>query len=255
MDISIIIPAYNEAKCIRKALESIKAQKTNLKHEIIVSDSYSTDDTVKISKKYTNKIVTDNKKGIARARNNGAAIAKGNILVFIDADTEILPDYLETIFQRFKKHPSLVAVSCAFRFSKQTPALIFAEEITNDYLIMRSRLKMATLPGFNTAVLAEKFKKIGGYKEVLLEDVKLSRDLELIGRTEYLSNKKVITSSRKLEQMGLLGTLRYYFELDLLENNIGITAKNFNLPLKTLNRIKNRILQKAIKNKHYKYIR
>ncbi len=120
---------------------------------------------------------------------------------------------------------------------------------------MKSKLGWTTLPGFNTCVLKDKFWKVGGYKNFLLEDIKLSKELLLIGKIEYLSEAKVVTSSRKLEKMGLLGTLRYYFELDLLENNINLMDNNLNLPLRTLNRVKKSILQKAIKNKIYKYIR
>lgn len=255
MDISVIVPSYNEEKYIEKSLKSIINQKTKLKYELIVSDCRSADQTFKIAKRYTDKIILSNKKGAAHSRNNGASLAKGEILVFIDADTEISSDYLESAWHKFKNNPSLIGLSFAFKFSKQTPYLIFAEEITNDYLIMKSKLGWTTLPGFNTCVLKDKFLKINGYKNFLLEDVKLSKELLFIGKTEYLSDKKVITSSRKLEQMGLLGTLRYYFELDLLENNINLMENNLTLPFKTLNKIKKNILQKAIKNKIYKCIR
>lgn len=255
MDISVIVPAYNEEKYIKKCLKSITGQKTKLKYELIVSDCKSTDQTLKIAKRYADKIAISDKKGVAYSRNSGASLAKGEILIFIDADTEIASDYLELAWHKFKNNPSLIGLSFAFKFSKQTPSLIFAEEITNDYLIMKSKLEWTTLPGFNTCVFKDKFWKIGGYKNLLLEDVKLSKELLLIGKTEYLSEKKVITSSRKLEQMGLLGTLRYYFELDLMENNINLMESNIKLPFKTLNKIKKNILQKAIKNKIYKCIR
>lgn len=255
MDISVIVPSYNEEKYIEKTLRSIKSQRTGFKYEIILSDSHSTDKTVKIASKYADKMVTDKQRGIFRARNNGAAAARGKLLVFIDSDTRILPDYLEEIGKKFIACSSLAAASFGFKFSGQTPAVILAEELVNDYLIMRSRFGIATLPGFNTAVLAEKFRKMGGYKDVYLEDVRFSRDIEKIGRIEYFGEKKAITSSRKLENMGLIGSLRYYFELDLLEGGNKTRAEKINSPLKSLNKIKNRILQKAIKNKSYKGIR
>lgn len=255
MDISIIVPAYNEEKYIGKSLRSIRNQKTKLKYELIVSDSKSMDGTLKIAKKYADKIIISGRKGVAHSRNCGALSAKGEILIFIDADTEISPDYLDSVWHKFQNDSSLAGLSYAFKFSKRTPSLLFAEEITNDYLIMKSELGWATLPGFNTCILKDKFKKIGGYKNFLLEDAEFSRELLLIGKSRYLSCKKVITSSRKLEQMGLLGTLRYYLELNLVENNINFMENNFNLPLKTLKRIKNKILEKAIKNKAYKCIR
>lgn len=255
MDISVIVPTLNEEKYIKKCLKSIKKQKTKLDYELIVSDCKSTDRTLKIAKRYADKITIGEKKGAAYARNKGASLAEGGILIFVDADTEISPDYMESAWKKFNSDPSLAGLAYSFKFSKQTPALMFAEEITNDYLRMKSGLGRATLPGFNTCVLKNKFDKIGGYKNFLLEDTELSRELLLIGKTEYSSEIKVITSSRKLERMGLLGTLRYYFELNLIENDIDPRINNFRPPFKILNRIKNKIFQKALKNKTYKCIR
>ncbi|MEA3296069.1 MAG: glycosyltransferase [Patescibacteria group bacterium] len=247
MDISVIIPAYNEEKYIEPCLRSIKRQKTDLKYELIVVDSKCTDKTVEIAKKYTDNIVVA-KKGIAPARNAGASIAKGKILVFIDADTQIAPDYLEFIFKKFKQDSLLIGLSTSFKFSKQTPELIFAQEITNGYLVMRSELEKATLPGFNTCVLKSKFEKVGGYKNCFLEDINLSRDLILLGKIKYFSNKKVITSSRKLEKWGTLGVLRYYFELEVIK-------KNIDLPFERINKVKDKILKKALKHKTWKNVR
>lgn len=248
MDISVIVPAYNEEKYIEAALKSVKNQETNLEYELIVADCKSSDKTVEIAKKYADEIIVSPKRDVAVARNTGAAIARGKILVFIDSDTQILPDYMETIYKKFKKTPHLVGLSASFEFSKQSPKLIFAEEVTNGYLLMRSQIGRATLPGFNTCVLKNKFKKIGGFKSGLLEDVRLSRDLNLLGKTEYLFEKKVITSSRKLEKWGVLGTLRYYFELGLVENNV-------DLPFKEVDKIKEKILERAMKYKGRKHIR
>lgn len=255
MDISVIVPAYNEEKYIKKCLKSIKGQKTKLDYELIVSDCKSTDRTLKIAKRYADKIVIDDKKGAFCARNKGVLLAKDKILIFVDADTEVHSDYLESAWKKFNSDSSLAGLSYSFKFSKQTPALIFAEEITNDYLRMKSGLGRATLPGFNTCVLKDKFEKIGGFKDFLLEDTEFSRELLHIGKTEYSSEVKVVTSSRKLERMGLLGTLRYYFELNLIENNIDLRGSNFRPPFKIFRRIKNKIFQKALKNKTYKCIR
>ena len=248
MVISIIVPTYNEEKYIEENLKSIKNQETNLNYEVIVSDCKSDDQTVKIAEKYADKIVISKKRSPAYARNTGVLAAKGKILIFIDADTKILPDYVEFIFRKFKKIPHLVGLSTSFKFSKQSPKLIFAEEITNSYLLMRSQLDRATLPGFNTCVLKDKFEKVGGFKNSVLEDVQLSKNLNLLGKVKYLPEKKVITSSRKLEKVGVLGTLRYYFDLAIVENNI-------DLPFEKVNKTKNKILDKITKYKDQENVR
>ncbi len=85
--ISIIIPTKNEEKYLPQLLESIKKQ-TVQPYEIIVADAGSTDRTVEIAKKYGAKVVKGGLPGVGR--NNGARAAKGDIFVFLDADT-VLP--------------------------------------------------------------------------------------------------------------------------------------------------------------------
>ncbi|MEA2098053.1 MAG: glycosyltransferase [Patescibacteria group bacterium] len=247
-DISVIVPTYNEEKYVETTLKSIKNQKTGLNYEIIVSDCKSSDKTIEIAKKYADKIIISKKRTPSCARNTGTLIAKGKILVFIDADTKILPDYIEFIFRKFRKIPHLVGLSTSFKFSRQSPNLIFAEEITNSYLLMRSQLDCATLPGFNTCILKDKFEKVGGFKDSMLEDVQLSKDINLLGKVKYLPEKKVITSSRKLEKVGVLGTLRYYFDLAIIKNDI-------DLPFKKINKTKDKILDKITRYKDIENIR
>ena len=67
----------------------VKAQRTAYTYELIVSDSGSNDRTVSIAREYTDKVHICSERGTARARNEGARLATGDILVFIDSDTEI----------------------------------------------------------------------------------------------------------------------------------------------------------------------
>lgn len=212
MDFSIIVPALNEEKRIRRCLDSIKAQRTSHSYELIVSDSGSTDRTVEIAREYTDKVHVCSERGTARARNEGAKLATGDVLVFIDSDTEILPDYLETVGKAFRD-PGLLACSSAFRFSNRTPKLLFAEYVTNSYYLARSILRGATLPGFNVCIRRAVFERLGGFRLCHLEDLDMSIKLRRVGRTRYLPHRKAITSSRRIEQDGLLGTLKYYSDL------------------------------------------
>ncbi|MDP3917459.1 MAG: glycosyltransferase family 2 protein [Nanoarchaeota archaeon] len=94
MEISVIIPAYNEEKYIDKCISSLLEQDYK-DYEVIVIDDGSTDDTVKIIKKFPKVILKkQNHKGPGEARNLGAKIAKGKILVFVDADMRFPKNYL-----------------------------------------------------------------------------------------------------------------------------------------------------------------
>ena len=229
MKISVIVPAYNEEKYIEKTLRSIRDQKTALTYELIVSDCKSNDKTVEIAKKYTDNIVISKKRSIAAARNAGARCAKGEILVFIDADTVLMPDYLEFINSKFEKDELLIALTTGFKISNKSTKFLLAEKIANEYLDIHSRLSSTILIGVNLCVYRYIFEKIGGFMDVLLEDAQISRDLEKIGKTKFFPDRKVIVSSRKPEKMGLLGTMRYYFELDLMDKKVGKHLKKIGI--------------------------
>lgn len=89
--VSIIVPTKNEDQNIARCLKSIKRQKYSGKIETIVVDNFSSDNTLKLAKKYTKNGFS---KGPERStqRNFGAQIAKGKYLLFIDADMELKPN-------------------------------------------------------------------------------------------------------------------------------------------------------------------
>lgn len=94
--LSIVIPAYNEEKYIEDTLLSIKhADFTDV--EIIVVCNGCTDQTAKIAKKYASKVLEYKKKGVSFARNIGAEKAKGDKIIFLDADIKVDSRVLEEI--------------------------------------------------------------------------------------------------------------------------------------------------------------
>ncbi|MFZ2970270.1 MAG: glycosyltransferase, partial [Minisyncoccia bacterium] len=101
MILSIVIPTKNEEKYLPKLLESIKMQ-TFSDYEIIVADNLSKDRTKEIAKKFGCKVVRGGLPG--RARNLGAKVATGGIILFLDADTELKSrDFLEKAIYEFEE--------------------------------------------------------------------------------------------------------------------------------------------------------
>ncbi|MEA1944641.1 MAG: glycosyltransferase [Euryarchaeota archaeon] len=213
-EISVIIPVLNEERYLERTLRSIANQNTTTSYELIVSDNGSTDESLRIAEQHADLIVHCDEKGTGACRHCGAGHANGRYLAFIDADT-IIPDYyLEWMHDRFAE--GLVAFAAAFRFSRNEPQSVkLAEKITNHYLIMRDKILEPTLPGFNTCVRKDAYFEIGGFRNVPLEDIDFSRRMSKIGKIRYFHEVTVITSSRRLEKMGLLGTLYYYTQLDI----------------------------------------
>ncbi len=216
-EISVIVPALNEAKYLEATLESIVNQNTNIPYEIIVSDNGSTDGSLDIAKMYADVVLQCEERGIGPARHFGAINASENskFFVFIDADTLIPGYFLAYVYEMFKIKPELIAFATGFRFSERSEQIKLAESVVNKYFVMRDKLHSATLPGFNTVVRREAYFKCGGYQNVLLEDVDFSRRIDKLGAVRFFQYVKVVNSSRRLDAMGLLGTLYYYSQLDL----------------------------------------
>jgi len=115
--ISIIIPTLNEAKYLGLLLSQFSndlIKKFNI--EIIVSDGGSSDNTIEIAKRYTDRVLLHDprkKQTIAEGRNRGAKESKGEILFFINADTfiENIERFFEIIVKELAK-PDIVALTC-----------------------------------------------------------------------------------------------------------------------------------------------
>ncbi len=93
--VSVIIPTFNGEIFLEECLSALKNQ-TIKNYEIIVSDGDSEDNTLKIAKRYADKIVISNKRGVAYQQNNGLELAKGNIILFVHQDVALAPNYIES---------------------------------------------------------------------------------------------------------------------------------------------------------------
>jgi glycosyltransferase involved in cell wall biosynthesis len=113
LNISVVIPTYNQSRFLPYAVESALAQ-TLPPAEIIVVDDGSTDDTPTTLRRWLNRIrvLRQPNRGVAAARNAGAAAAAGELLAFLDSDDAWLPAKLERQEARFRKDPGLGLVHC-----------------------------------------------------------------------------------------------------------------------------------------------
>ncbi len=201
--ISVIIPTLNEEKYIEKTLLSIKAQTIQLPYEIIVSDGKSKDNTVKIAKKYANKIVICNKKGIAVGRNLGAKYAEGEILVFLDADTLLLPNTLEEVYKEIKKK-NVALVSCPVAPSSYSPSIYFLYWFYNQFSKNSIKVGKPQVAGMFMATKKSIFNAVNGFNEKLriIEDYDFSERVAKFGEIKIVESTFVLTSPRRIEKWG-----------------------------------------------------
>ena len=102
---SVIIPTYNQGDLLNRCLQSVFSQTYN-NYEVIIIDNNSTDKTKQIIKKFKNRIIykkINNNGIIAKSRNLGIKISKGNWLSFLDSDDEWKKNKLECIYKEIKK--------------------------------------------------------------------------------------------------------------------------------------------------------
>jgi glycosyltransferase involved in cell wall biosynthesis len=216
MEISVIVPTLNEEENIKSCLESILNQTfPREKYEIIVSDGFSSDKTVPISRKYADKVVITRKRGLWYGRNFGAKFAKGRYFIFIDADTIIDPNYLETIYNCFEEE--YLGVSASFRFSGHSFNIKAAEGVCRLYYTIKSLFGADHLLGCNICVSKKGMDLTGGFRNLTLEDTGMADDLRKFGKIKYVDKKMVSTSSRRLEYEGVMKTYQYYIDLWLVQ--------------------------------------
>lgn len=126
MKFSVIIPLYNKAPYIRKALESVFAQ-TYTDFELIIVDDGSTDDSAAIAEECTRtsslsplafRLIKQPNAGVAAARNNGVAQANGDYLAFLDADDWWEPTYLAQMAKLIEDYPDAGLYACNYVYYK-----------------------------------------------------------------------------------------------------------------------------------------
>lgn len=219
---TIIIPTLNEENYISGILNSLKDQ-TKKDFEVIIVDNGSTDKTVKIIEKFKKKspflvkIVFCKKRGISYARNFGVKFAKGEYLVFFDADGEIHKSWIVNAIKILKINPDIKVIGgpVIYKAPNLCKYILF-----NSYVFVIISGIFILNKTFNTGyhfcgnnMLVEKslFKKLGGFPHIVGEDVAFTKKIlhTVKNRNKLLLslNLKAYYSSRRFEGKGFFKTL------------------------------------------------
>jgi glycosyltransferase involved in cell wall biosynthesis len=192
--LSFVVPAHDEEALIGGALDAIRssADSAGSSYEIIVVDDGSTDRTVAIAAAAGARVVSVNVRQIGMARNAGAAVATGDTLVFVDADTFVTPAHVRGVVEAMKG--GAVGGGSAARFDEPVP--FYAQFMIRAMGPVFRVLRLAA--GSFLFCSKAAFDAVGGFDPALYvsEEITLSRKLNRRGKFVVL-REPVVTSGRK----------------------------------------------------------
>jgi len=196
---SIIVPVFHEGEKVNELIVHLHQLDPKKNLEIIVVDGSLERDTLgAIDSNHVIKISSE--KGRAKQMNAGASVAKGEILIFLHADTELPIRALKKInaFLEPKEY-----VGGAFDLGIKSDKLIF--KVIGVLASLRSRLNRIPFGDQAIFIRREYFNQIGGYKEIpLMEDVELMRRIKKSGSKIWIFHDRVMTSPRRWEKEGVI---------------------------------------------------
>jgi len=211
MDISVVVPAYNEEHCLPATLDAIVAslEQSGLDGEVIVVDNDSTDSTADIARRRGAVVVTEQRHNISSVRNCGAKNASGRMLVFVDADTSIPASLVSRISE-------LLSVDGCFGGAVAVTYSDLQRAWTKLYLagwrFWAHFFSMAQ--GATQFCRKSDFDRLGGYNI----DIFMGEDIEFYwrlskyarehgGELTLISDLKVVTSGRRFNKMPVWKTI------------------------------------------------
>ncbi|NQV12254.1 glycosyltransferase [Candidatus Uhrbacteria bacterium] len=210
MSVSVIIPTWNEEEHLSRLLNDLNEQSFQ-DFEVIVADRSSSDKTVEVARKYGAKIVKGGK--VSFGRNAGAAVARGQTFLFLDADATLpSKDFLKDVVgEMHERRLDLAGTAVIPDSSKILDGIL--HWLYNRYIYLMG----AILPhAAGTCILAKKsiHEAVGGFDETitLAEDHDYVRRGAQFGQFGIIKSHPIITGVRRLEKEGrILLSLKYIF--------------------------------------------
>jgi rSAM/selenodomain-associated transferase 2 len=195
--LSVVIPALDEETALPRALGAARQQGVV---ELLVVDGGSRDDTLGVARQLADRVLVA-PRGRAAQMNAGAAVARGDVVLFLHADTLLPPGYPERVAGAL----ATGAIGGRFDLRLDAPGLVYRG--LERLISLRSRLTGVATGDQAIFVRRDVFERLGGYPPVpLMEDIALCRRLKRAGRLVPLRDR-VVTSARRWQQHGVARTV------------------------------------------------
>jgi glycosyltransferase involved in cell wall biosynthesis len=202
---SVVIPTYMEERTLPNLLKDIKRQSLQ-PLEVIVADNRSKDRTRQIARKYGARVILGGR--VSRARNNGARVAKGEVIVFLDADTRLPDEFFKRALTEMKKRD--LGITTAPNKPDRKPVKYFPVYTFLNVFMRLSPFLIPVMVGLCTIVKREAWRRVKGFDESieLCEDSDFTERVARAGyRYRVLRSTLVIASVRRFEERGYFRTL------------------------------------------------
>lgn len=205
--ISIIIPVLNEEMNLPNVLNNLQPFRSK-GHEVVVVDGGSSDNSLLLAQQGAD-IVIVSKAGRALQMNSGAAVATGDIFLFLHCDTFLPDNALKVVASNFQRD------NYWGRFDVHLSSNKFVFRLIERLMNLRSRLTSIATGDQAIFIEGKLFNQLGGFPEIaLMEDITICKLLRKLSAPVCLK-QKVITSSRRWENNGVVATVLLMWKLRL----------------------------------------
>jgi glycosyltransferase involved in cell wall biosynthesis len=201
VNLSVVIPVHNGGENLRCCLEAL-SQSTRPADEVIVVDDASTDGSADLAQKFGVHVLhlPGPPQGAAIPRNRGAAVASGEVLVFLDADVAVHTDALEKIERTMSEHQGIAALFGSYDAYPRAPGLASRyKNLLHHYVHQHGGGEASTFWTGCGAIRREVFESVGGFDESLkaIEDIELGTRVRRAGYRIWLCPDVQVTHLKR----------------------------------------------------------
>jgi glycosyltransferase involved in cell wall biosynthesis len=210
MSVSVVVPVHGGGKDFERCLESLIACDPAPHEIIVVADGPSDGAWRRAEAAGTTLLKLTRTGGPARARNRGAETARGDVLLFVDADVTISPDAIQRVRQAFERAPDVAALFGSYDDAPDKPNFISQyKNLFHHYVHQNGAVDASTFWGACGAIRRDVFAAMGGFNETYrypsIEDIELGYRLK---RNGYRIRLEKDLQIKHLKRWGLASLLK-----------------------------------------------
>ena len=216
MEISLVIPAYNEEKGIKKCLTAAVDNSQGKFKEIVVVDNASTDDTAAVAATFPGvRVVREDRKGTNFARQRGVEETTSELVAFLDADTLLRPGWIEKVERAFTHDPKLVCLTGPYWFYDLPRRHAFAFWLNWHFAHITHFFTSAMGVTGNMVLSRSVLQKMGGFDTTFTfggDDVDTALRASKFGKVRFTFSIILDSSGRRYKKLGYFHTIAFYIQ-------------------------------------------